>query len=209
MIVACRLLPFLFLLDESAVTLGVGNDFDLLGSRFATSMEVLNMDTGTSHESLVPHSSGDGHTPFLIHEVVVLHGKIPHVDPSVRCRGYTELGAVGVDVVLAADFVGVNGLVATGGEETEGAAPTEATQAICARNSGVSASGDFNTGSASIPFGLQEAGVPRITRCIHFFLQVVVRVPTGGDDRQESYIIEDDGKLLKKRMSRITFVVRR
>jgi hypothetical protein len=106
-------------------------------------------------------------------------------------------------------YISINGLVATGGEETQGAAPTEATQAICARNSGISASGDFNPGSASIPFGLQEAGVPRITRCIHFFFQVVVRVPTGGDDRQETYIIEDDSKLLKKRMSRITFVVRR
>jgi hypothetical protein len=36
-----------------------------------------------------------------------------------------------------------------------------------------------------------------------------IRVPTGGDDRQEVYVIEDDSKLLKKRMSRITFVVRR
>ncbi len=130
MIVACGLLLFFFLLDECAVTLGVGNGFDVLDSRFATGVVVRNIDTGTSHESLVPYISGDGHTAFLIHEVVVLHGKIPHVDPSVRCRGYTELRAVGVGVVLTADFVGVNGLVATGGEETQGAAPTEATQAI-------------------------------------------------------------------------------
>ncbi len=72
--------------------------------------------TGTPHESLVPHSSGDGDTAFLMHQVIVLHGKIPHVNPSVCCRGYTELRAVGVDVVVAAEFVGVNGLVATGGE---------------------------------------------------------------------------------------------
>ena len=157
MIVTCRLWLFLFLVDEFAVTLGVGDGFDVLGSRLATTIAVLSIDTGTPHESLVPHSSGDGDTAFLIHEVVVLHGKIPHVDPSVRCRGYTELGAVAVGVVVAAEFVGVNGLVATGGEETQGAAPTEATEAICARNSGISASGDFNPGSASIPFGLQEA----------------------------------------------------
>ena len=93
---------------------------------------VLSIGAGGPHETLVPRSCGNGDTAFLIHEVIVLHGKIPHVHPEVCRRGYAELAAVPVGVVVTAEFVSVDGLVATGGEETEGAAPTEAAEPVCA-----------------------------------------------------------------------------